>query len=232
MFLSGAKTLGKGAAYVAPRIATGAVKTGIKTVTAGTLATIATAGAFASDDYSNITKSVPTAAAIGLGLGGNIADKVVNMPSDAYRKGSDAMDKYMQQTYSQEQYQALKNKKLDNQFINSKENQELYRQKFGDSKVISDGKKVAKYQLAMEKALEYRKHGVTNNDIIIKAMKVNGGDHTNWDDRKRIVSAKFASQVSNEKDIETLQKRLKDKGINEPQIKEQSDMIRKIRGFY
>lgn len=230
VFLSGAKTLGKGARYVAPRLAKGVAEAGIKTVAAGVTTTAAIAGALASDDDANITKYVPTAAAIGLGFGGNVADKVVNLPSNAYRKGSDAIDAYRQQSYSQEQYQKLKNRKLDNEFMRSKENQELYRQKFGEDKVSnSDGKQVAAYELAMEKALEYRKHGVTNNDIIIKAMKVNSND---WADRRKIVSAKFASQVSNEKDIETLQKRLKDKGIKEPQIKEQSDMIRKIRGLY
>ena len=62
--------------------------------------------------------------------------------------------------------------------------------------------------------------------------KTKYGNNDNLADRRRIVSAKLASHVSNEKDVENIQKRLKEKGVAEPQIQDQADMIRKIRGLY
>ena len=85
---------------------------------------------------------------------------------------------------------------------------------------------------AMEKAQEYRSHGITDNDTIIKAMKVKGkGLSTDIADPKRIVSAKLAAGVTNEKDVENIEKRLKQRGVKDAQIKEQSDTIRKIKGM-
>lgn len=241
-FIKGAKTIGRGlgavgSRYVAPNLGKaglGLVKGAAIGIGAGTLGTIGIAAGLASEDYDNVAKYGAAAASIGAGIGSRAGNRLVNLPSSAYRKGSEVADTFRQGAYSQEQYKKLVNRRLDNEFMRSKENQALYREKFGTSKMAnSEGKQVEAYKVAMEKALEYRKQGVTDNDTIIKAMKVKSGHaSSDWADRRRIVSAKFASQVSNEKDIENLQKRLKEKGIAEPQIKDQADMVRKIRGLY
>lgn len=234
-FRNGVKALG--GRYVAPNLGKaglGVLKGTAKGIGAATLGTIGIAAGLASDDYANVPKYAVAAGAIGSGIGGNIGNKMINLPSNAYRKGSEFVDTYRQGAYTQDQYQKLVNRRLDHEFIRNKENQQLYREKFGTTKMTNgDGQQVEAYKVAMEKALEYRKQGVTDNNTIIKAMKVQSryasGD---WADRRRIVSAKFASQVSNEKDVENLQKRLKEKGIAEDQIKDQADMVRKIRKLY
>lgn len=235
-FFRGIKSLaGK---YVAPNLGKaglGLLKGTATAIGAGTLGTIGIAAGLASDDFSNVVKYGGAAGAIGASIGGRAGNRLINMPSNAYRKGSEVLDTYKQGAYSKEKYKEFVNKRLDNEFMRSKENQALYREKFGTEKMEnSNGEQVAAYKVAMEKALEYRAQGVTDNDIIIKAMKVKTkyGNNDDLADKRKIVSAKFASQVSNEKDVENLQKRLKEKGIAEPQIQDQANMIRKIRGLY
>ena len=240
--IKGAKTIGKGlgalgSRYVAPNLGKaglGLIKGAAIGIGAGTLGTIGIAAGLASEDYGNVAKYGGAAATIGAGMGSRTGDRLISLPSNAYRKGSEVVDTYRQGAYSKEQYNKLVNRRLDNEFMRNKENQALYREKFGTAKMAnSNGEQVAAYKVAMEKALEYRKQGVTDNETIIKAMKVKSRHASeDWADRRRIVSAKLASQISNEKDVENLQKRLKEKGIAEPQVQDQANMIRKIRGLY
>lgn len=241
-FIKGAKKFGRGIGalgkrYVAPnigKVGKGILKGTAMGIGAGALGTIGIAAGLASDDYGNIAKYGATAATIGTGVGGNIGNKLINAPSNAYRKTSEISDTYRQAAYSKEQYKQFVNRRLDNEFMKSRENQNLYREKFGTTKITnSEGKQEEAYKVAMEKAIKYREQGVTDNNTIIKAMKVKSSSaSSDWADRRRIISAKLASQVSNEKDVENIQRRLKEKGISEPQIKDQANMIRKIRGLY
>lgn len=222
--LRGVKSLaGK---YIAPNLGKagmGLLKGTATAIGAGTLGTIGIAAGLASDDYSNVAKFGAGAATIGAGIGANIGNRAIQMPSNAYRKGTEIADTYRQSAYSKDKYQEIVNRRLDREFLKNKENQNLYKDKFGKDK----------YQEAMEKALKYREQGVTDNEVIIKAMKAKSKYASNeLDDRRRIVSAKLATYVSNEKDVENIQKRLKEKGIAEEQIKDQGNMIRKIRGLY
>ena len=236
------------ARYVLPSVgkglakgALGAAKLSAKAIGAGTLGTIGIAAGLASDDYRNVLTYGASAAAIGSGVGANIANKVetagataIRLPSNIYRKASDLKEVYQKGAYSREQYKHFVNKRLDNEFMKDKANQKQFEDAFGREEVRNDaGEKVKKYQLAMEKALKYREHGVTDNETIIKAMKAKSRNigKDDLDNQRRIISAKLASQVSNEKDVETIEKRLKTKGVKEPQINEQTDMIRQIRGL-
>lgn len=236
------------ARYVLPSVgkglakgALGAAKLSAKAIGAGTLGTIGIAAGLASDDYKNVLTYGASAATIGSGIGNNVANKIekagstaIRLPSNIYRKASDLKDTYQKGAYSKEQYKQFVNKRLDNEFMKDKDIQKLYEAQFGRTKMKnSKGESTEAYKVAMEKALKYREHGVTDNDTIIKAMKVKSRNVSGeWDDKRRIISAKLATQVSNEKDVETIQKRLTDKGVKETQVKEQAEMIRKIKGLY
>ena len=236
------------ARYVLPSVgkgiakgALGAAKLSAKAIGAGTLGTIGIAAGLASDDYRNVLTYGASAAAIGSGVGANIANKVeragataIRLPSNIYRKASDLKEVYQKGAYSKDQYKQFVNKRLDKEFMKDKDVQKLYEAEFGRTKMKNtSGENVEAYKVAMEKALKYREHGVTDNETIIKAMKVKSRNVSGeWDDKRRIISAKLASQVSNEKDVETIQKRLTDKGVNDTQVKEQAEMIRKIKGLY
>lgn len=215
-----APTVGKGL---------GSVAKGAVTLTmAGTGATIGVAAGLASDDYTNVLKYGLAGAGAGGAIGKVGADTVAKVPSgvsSAYRKVSgeakNVKSRYLQYE-GKERYQEYLNKRSDKAFMKSKEVKEQYQKAFDKQ-----------YKEAMEKAMEYRKHGVTDNEIIIKAMKSKAkGVGKDYADSKRIAAAKLAKNVNNEKDVETIGNRLKDRGVSETQIRQQKEMLRDIRGLF
>lgn len=215
-----APTLGRGAAGLAKGAAT--------LTMAGAGATIGVAAGLASDDYTNVLKYGLAGAGAGGAIGKVGANAVAKIPSgvsNAYRKVSGGVDNIRERYYKyegKERYQEFLNKQSDKAFNKSKEVKEQYQKAFGEE-----------YKKAMEKAMEYRKHGVTDNQVIIKAMKSKTkGVGKDYADSKRIAAAKLAKNVSTEKDVETIGNRLKDKGVSEAQIKQQKEMLRDIKGLF
>lgn len=194
-------------------------------VGAATLGTVGIAAGLASDDFSNVFTYGAAGVAAGAGVGGGIGKKAVELPSSAYRKTKEMQDKLKEASYSNAAYERIKNKELDEAFMRNKEMQKLYQNKF---KGTTNGKD--NWKIAMEAALKYRKHGITDNDTIIKAMKAKSKfiSNDNLADDKRIYTAKLAMQAKTEKEIETVQNRLREKKINEEQIKDQANMLRQI----
>lgn len=216
---------------IAPTLGRGAVglAKGAATLTmAGAGATIGVAAGLASDDYTNVLKYGLAGAGAGGAIGKVGANAVAKIPSgvsNAYRKVSGGVDNIRERYYKyegKERYQEFLNKQSDKVFNKSKEVKEQYQKAFGEE-----------YKKAMEKAMEYRKHGVTDNQVIIKAMKSKTkGVGKDYADSKRIAAAKLAKNVSTEKDVETIGNRLKDKGVSEAQIKQQKEMLRDIKGLF
>lgn len=215
-----APTVGKGL---------GSVAKGAVTLTmAGTGATIGVAAGLASDDYTNVLKYGLAGAGAGGAIGKVGADTVAKAPSgvsSAYRKVSGGTSNIRERYHKyegKERYQEYLNKQSDKAFMKSKEVKEQYQKAFDKQ-----------YKEAMEKAMEYRKHGVTDNEVIIKAMKSKAkGVGKDYADSKRIAAAKLAKNVNNEKDVETIGNRLKDRGVSETQIRQQKEMLRDIRGLF
>lgn len=215
-----APTVGKGL---------GSVAKGAVTLTmAGTGATIGIAAGLASDDYTNVLKYGVAGAGAGGAIGKVGADTVAKVPSgvsSAYRKVSGGTSNIRERYHKyegKERYQEYLNKQSDKAFMKSKEVKEQYQKAFDKQ-----------YKEAMEKAMEYRKHGVTDNEVIIKAMKSKAkGVGKDYADSKRIAAAKLAKNVNNEKDVETIGNRLKDRGVSEAQIRQQKEMLRDIRGLF
>ena len=228
-FLQGAKTLaGRYIGNNAKDIMLGTVKGVGGLAGAATLGTIGVAAGIASDDFSNVFSYGAAAGAVGAGLGGKLGESAITLPSAAYRKSKEIEDVWRKGAYSKEQYERIKNREADKQFMLNKEIQKLYKDKFRGT---VNGEE--KYKQAMRAALKYRQHGITDNDTIIKAMKAKSKFASdNYDDARRIVSAKLAKQVNNEKDIETIQKRLEENGINKKQIEDQANILRQMKDLY
>lgn len=220
-----------GVKAVAPTVGKGlgSVAKGAATLTmAGTGATIGIAAGLASDDYTNVLKYGLAGAGAGGAIGKVGTDTVAKVPSgvsSAYRKVSGEVSNIRERYHKyegKERYQEYLNKQSDKAFMKSKEVKEQYQKAFDKQ-----------YKEAMEKAMEYRKHGVTDNEVIIKAMKSKAkGVGKDYADSKRIAAAKLAKNVNNEKDVETIGNRLKDRGVSETQIRQQKEMLRDIRGLF
>lgn len=221
----------------APIVGKGALKLGkgiAKAYGAATLGTIGVAAGLASEDYANVAKFGAAGVTAGAAITGVAINKGKDLPSNIYRKATNIKDEYVKNYYKDDPaaYKEYMNEQADNAFMRDKNVQKLYKDKFGTREVDDGhGKQVAKYKLAMEKAMTYRQHGITDNDVIIKAMKANVKGVGDWDSKQRIAAAKYANQVSNEKDIQTMSDRLKKRGVAQDKLAAQEDMLRQIKGL-
>lgn len=222
----------------APIVGRGALSLGkgvAKAYGAATIGMIGVAAGLASEDYTNVIKYGAAGATAGSALVGAAINKGKELPSAVYRKTTAIKDEYKKNLYKDDpsEYKEYMKAESDKAFMKDKNVQRLYKDKFGTAKVDDgSGRQVEKYKLAMEKAKKYREHGITDNDVIIKAMKANvKGVSKEMDSNQRIAAAKYANQVSNEKDIQTMSDRLKKRGVSQDKLAAQEDMLRQIKGL-
>ena len=189
-----------------------AARFAIKGVGATTFGMLGVAAGLASDDYRNVYKYGAVGAIGGSHFSGRLAESVTNMRG----KVEKGIDNYRQEVYTKAEYAQIKKKMLDDKFMRDKEVKELYKENFQDD-----------YKRAMTAALQYRASGVTDNDIIIKAMKARnlGND---YDDRRKILTARYAANKPNEKDIETIRNRMREGRIDDNTINHIVNNIRLI----
>ena len=227
---------------VAPIVGRGALNVGkglgkgvIKAYGAAAIGTIGIAAGLASEDYSNVIKYGVAGATTGSALAGTAINKGKELPSAVYRKTTAIKDEYKKNLYKDDpaEYKQYMREESDKAFMKDKDVQRLYKEKFGEREVNDgNGGKIKEYKLAMQKAKKYREHGITDNDVIIKAMKANvKGVGKEMDSNQRIAAAKYANQVSNEKDIQTMSDRLNKRGVSQDKLTAQEDMLRQIKGL-
>ena len=221
----GAKYAGAAVRLYAPKLAKTALKGAAMTAGAVTLGSIGVAAGLASDDFSNVLK-YGSAAASGGALVGNIAaNKAMSAPSAISAKIQQRRDELAREAYKDDPkgYKQYLNSQADKAFLSSKEIKRQYAEAFGESKAIQ----------MMNNALQYRAHGITDNNLIIKTMKEDSGEigKTSVTDNRRIAAAKLASGVSNGKDIKEMKERLKNQGYKDDIINQNEEFIRGIKGL-
>ena len=225
-----AKYAGAAARYYGPKAGIKAIKTGAKigasVIGAGTLATVGLAAGIATDNDMNILKYTAAGLTGGALAGNAIASRAVEKPKGIYNNIKDTKnninDNVAKEMYKNDPkgYKQYLNERSDKEFLSDKDVKQQYIEAFGKNNADS----------RMKDAIKYRQHGVTDNDVIIKAMKQYSpslGEDLASD--RRIVSAKLASNISNEKDMEAMTKRLKSKGISDKNIEEQANIIRSMK---
>ena len=181
------------------------------------------AAGLATDDMTNVIKY-----GAALGAGGTVAGSaIVKNTSDLTQKmanaASKAHDNYRRERDTPEEYKQYLNEKADNEFRKNKEVQEKFKQEFGRTEAKDK----------IEDAMEYRKHGVTDTDLIIKAMKLDSGaiGKTESTSKERIAAAKLASGVSSAKDVNSMQSRLEKKGYDKKIVEQNMEAVRKLKGL-
>lgn len=224
--------LAKGAIkYYGPKVGMGLLKAGVKgsamAIGAGTLGMMGLAAGLATDDESNIGKYALAGIASGAAVGNSVANRAINtsgnLTDSIKQRTANVRQNIANKAFENDTkaYQAYINDRADKEFLKDKKVQEKYAQEFGKENATE----------MMNAAIAYRERGVTDDEIIIKAMKQKSpvlGDVT---DDRRISSAMYASKISDEKGIERMSKRLKEKGVSEKTIKEQEQIVRNIRGL-
>lgn len=184
-----------------------------------TAGTLGVAAGLASGDDKNILSMGAAGLGAGAALGSGLAGNAMN----ADIKGS--IDKmasdYTIKTKGIEAEEQRQNRIADQAAMKDKERQKLYKEKLKlDSK--------ADVKAALEAAQKYRESGITDDKIIIKAMKAKGFESEIASD-ERIILAGLAQETGNDqKKIDQVQKRLEDRGFDNKQIKKYIDGIRDI----
>lgn len=211
--------------YYAPKLGKTALKATLATAGAVTLGTVGLAAGAATKDNKDMITYGLGAATAGIGVGSALGNTLANYPSikdkvqqrrneikaEVYRNDPDGYEEYL-------------NNQADKAFMKDKEIKMQYAQAFGSE----NARKMMNY------ARTYREHGITDDKLIIKAMKEKSGEIGKTDspiDDKRIAAAKLANGISNSKDIENMTKRLHKKGYEQDVIDQNEEFVRSIKGF-
>ena len=211
----------------------GAIGTGIRVTGALTGAVIGAAAGIASGSPENVVKN--TAGGV---VAGNAIGKIPStLAGKAEKRNAERKERFERQHYGTE-YGKHKKEEADMMFKKDSEIRQKYAEELGinkkykeemiRAKEISDLKerreKVAEIKKqrkkeidkTMEKAVDYRKFNVTNDDVIIKAMKIDK-DKRNNDiaSRDKIAAAMIATRAKTSKDVESHVERLRKQGVSE-----------------
>ena len=206
----GIKALGKGAA-----VAAGGAVGGVLAGTVGLAAGIATG------DVSKGAKVVASMAGSGAAITAGMTKTGLNINKELYKDQKQKQDKAARAIYG-DKYSEKMREESDRKFEKDKELRKLYAEKL-KLKTKEDIDK------AMKDAVEYRKWGVTDNETIIRAMKMDNGKDKNRISTERIAAARLAISSKTEKDLETNMKRFgKTKGITKEQTEHMEALVRKI----
>lgn len=226
-FLRGAGATAKVGWKLAKPALGNAAKFTANVATGAALGGIGIASGIASGDINSVTKNAALGATTGVALSNGITNRVVNDMRNSVNKVDSTVTDWQKEYYGKEYEQKMRDK-LDNQFVNDREIRKLYKQKLElkSEKEVDD---------VMEDALKYRRYGINDNSVIIKAMKADNGDASNRAERtsnKRIAAAMFAENSKNEKDLESNMKRFGEKkGITTQQVDDMKKLVRTINNM-
>ena len=214
-------TAAAGAKYVAPKAARLALKAGM----AAGAATIGVAGGLATADDKNILKYGAAGAAVGWTAGSgmaNLASSGVNAYGRLDDFDNNVMSTYTTAAYGEDAEKQRQKDRADELAKRDKARRKKYAEEFKlkNKKEIDD---------MMNKSQVFRKSGITDDDIIIKAMKADGfGDDMASEDR--VILAGLAAETGDDTDkIEQVEKRIQEKGVPALDARKYTDAI---RGFY
>lgn len=185
---------------------------------AALLATYGAAIGIASGDAGKVAGLTAAGAAGGAALGGAINNKIGDSVKELQKNREEDKEAYEKALYG-ESYSDLKNIEADKAFMKDKEIDKKYRDEFEQEQ----GESVRHYDKRIKEikqhALDYRSHGITDDDTIIQAIKLEeearSGAITDAAERANYLSdnmydiAKFAQQCpKNEEGILAFEERL------------------------
>lgn len=202
-----AKTIGKGIRYIAPKAARFATKAAVKGTLMGAGAIAAGTAGLVSDDFSNVFKY----GAAGIGAGGLAGSGINAIPDgvDSIAGNiSNGLNGLYEATHTEDESEARQNRILDKQALRDPERIRKYQEKLKVSK--KEARRIMK-----EEAQKYREAGVTDDKLIIKAMKASEDDFgVDRASKQRIILAQMAEEVGdNQKKLKHLKEGLVERGV-------------------
>ena len=191
----------------------------------------------ASGDPKSAIQDIGLGASVGTQLGTGVSDRITSGMIDGGIKGTnkakEQYEKDKKQRYG-EDYQKMKNAEEDLKFKKSNEKRNFYEDKFKEQlNGLTEENREKKIDEIMNDVIKYRRAGVTNDDVIVNAMKLNANGATS-NDRTSNDSILAAQMFTKGKDLNGIEKYEKQLGkrFGEERIAGIADNARKIGGIY
>ena len=220
--ISGAKSAGRAARYIAPKAARFAARTAVKGTLIGAGAVAGIAAGLVSDDFSNVLKYGTAGAGAGL-IAGNGLTNLPGKLNGYGDKAIEAAEKEYEATHTKDEVEQRRNKMLDAQALKDPDRIKRYQEELKVSK--KEAQRIMK-----EDAQKYREAGVTDDKLIIKAMKANKDDFgADKASTERILLAQMAEQVGDDKKrLKQIQEGLGERGVPRENIDNYIKAIKEI----
>ena len=202
-----AKTIGKGIKYIAPKAARFATKAAVKGTLMGVGAVAAGTAGLVSDDFSNVFKY----GMAGIGAGGLAGSGINSVPDgvDSIAGNiSNGLNGLYEATHTKDENEARQNRILDKQALRDPERVRKYQEELKVSKKEA-------HRIMKEEAQKYREAGVTDDKLIIKAMKASRDDFgADRASNQRILLAQMAGKVGDDqKKLKQIKEGLVERGV-------------------
>lgn len=212
-------TVGKGIKYAAPRAGKLYAEAALG-IAAGTLGV---AAGLASDNDMNILKYGGAGAVAGWAVGGAAGGIASSAGHKLEEVGENIASTYTLKAGGAEAEKARLQAKEDRAAMKDKDRRKMYLNKV-------DNASQANIKEILKDAQEYRESGITDDELIIKAMNAKGFGKGRANN-ERVILAQLANETGNDnKKIEDLRKRLADRGLSETDVNRYIDGIRDITG--
>ena len=199
----------------AKRTISGVAKYGL----GATGAMLGLAAGIASGSPGDALKYGIAGAYAGSSIGTGVTNRMESGISNMIEKGKQNHEDALRTQLGDKEYKLYKQKEMEKEFMENAENRKKYADKFG----LKEKKDIDEI---MKQAVKYKRYGVSDDKVIMSAMKLNENDRANVNS---IAAARFAQITKNEKDLESNMKRYgKTKGITKTQVEQMEKNIRTI----
>lgn len=187
-------------------------KSGIKNVAkismAGAGATIGLAAGIASGSPGDALKYGLGGMYAGSAIGTGTANRAISGVEGAVNSIKKQHEEIQKTQYGTKEYKQMVNAKKDEEFKKDKEMRKLYANRFN----LTSKEDIDKI---MDDAIEYRKYGVTDNDVIMKAMGFNPNNRAS---KESIAAARLSSISKTQKDLDKAMERYAQSGASQQQV--------------
>lgn len=189
-------------------------KTGIRDVAKATMAgagaTIGLAAGIASGSPGDAVKYGLGGMYAGSAIGSGTANRAISGVEGMIENIKQERDEIGKTQYGSREYKQIQNLKKDEMFRKNKEMRKLYADRFNLTKKEDIDK-------VMDEAIEYRKYGVTDNSVIMKAM---GLDTEHKASKKNIAAARLSLISKTQEDLNKAMERYERSGASRTQVEE------------
>lgn len=212
----------KGTAYIAPKAARFLTKTAVKGTLMGAGAIAGVTAGLVSDDFSNVVKY----GMAGIGAGALASSGVNSIPDGVESIAGDisnGLNGIYEATHTKDENEARQNRILDKQALRDPERVRKYQEELKVSKKEA-------HRIMKEEAQKYREAGVTDDKLIIKAMKASRDDFgADRASNQRILLAQMAGKVGDDqKKLKQIKEGLVERGVPKGDIDNYNKTIKDI----